>query len=324
VRYDKQTIGQLASELGFVRDTYEKTLRLVEVLQFIESDTLLFDSFALKGGTAINLMIIQLPRLSVDIDLDYCRSISREIMIEDRTVITDKITLFMDANGYRHSDKSKRHYSLESHVFEYTNSGGAKDNIKIEINFSMRAHVLPLEVRKTAIPGIIQEIRSRCVSSIEILSSKIVALLTRGAARDLYDVSKMISLLSLNEREIELLRKCTLFYFSIGSTGIPESFDFDRLKSITKYRIRTELLPVLRKEEKIDLDEMLSKVEKFLSELLVFTIEERDFIDRFRKHDYDPGLLFDDKEIVERIRFHPDGAVENKRSLKSYKVGPRC
>jgi len=250
-------------------------------------------------------MIIQVPRLSVDIDLDYCRSISREIMIEDRTVITDKITLFMDANGYRHSDKSKRHYSLESHVFEYTNSGGAKDNIKIEINFSMRAHVLPLEVRKTAIPGIIQEIRSRCVSSIEILSSKIVALLTRGAARDLYDVSKMISLLSLNEREIELLRKCTLFYFSIGSTGIPESFDFDRLKSITKYRIRTELLPVLRKEEKIDLDEMLSKVEKFLSELLVFTIEERDFIDRFRKHDYDPGLLFDDKEIVERIRFHP-------------------
>ena len=58
MRYDKQTIGQLASELGFVRDTYEKTLRLVEVLQFIESDTLLFDSFALKGGTAINLMII--------------------------------------------------------------------------------------------------------------------------------------------------------------------------------------------------------------------------------------------------------------------------
>ena len=305
MRYDKQTIGQLASELGFVRDTYEKTLRLVEILQFIESDTLLFDSFALKGGTAINLMIIQLPRLSVDIDLDYCRSISREIMIEDRTVITDKITLFMDANGYRHSDKSKRHYSLESHVFEYTNSGGAKDNIKIEINFSMRAHVLPLEVRRTAIPGIIQEIRSRCVSSIEILSSKIVALLTRGATRDLYDVSKMISLLSLNEREIELLRKCTLFYFSIGSTGIPESFDFERLKSITKYRIRTELLPVLRKEEKIDLDEMLSTVEKFLSKLLVFTTKERNFIDRFRNHDYHPELLFDNKEIVERIRFHP-------------------
>jgi len=301
VRYDKQTIGQLASELGFVRDTYEKTLRLVEILQFIDSDTLLLEALVLKGGTAINLMIIQLPRLSVDIDLDYCRSISRDIMIEDRIVIIDKIILFMDANGYRHSDKSKRHYSLESHVFEYTNSGGAKDNIKIEVNFSMRAHVLPLEVRRTTIPGIIQEIRGRCVSSIEILSSKIVALLTRGAARDLYDVNKMISLVSLTERDKELLRKCTLFYFSIGSSDIPESFDYNKLKSITKYRIRTELLPVLRKTEKIDLDEMLSTVEKFLSKLLVFTIKERNFIDRFRKHDYHPELLFDDQEIAERI-----------------------
>jgi len=70
MKYDKRTIGQLASELGFVRDTYEKTLRLVEVLQFIDSDTLLSESLALKGGTAINLIITQLPRLSVDIDLD--------------------------------------------------------------------------------------------------------------------------------------------------------------------------------------------------------------------------------------------------------------
>ena len=80
MKYDKRTIGQLASELGFVRDTYEKTLRLVEVLQFIDSDTLLSESLALKGGTAINLMITQLPRLSVDIDLDYCRSLSRDTM----------------------------------------------------------------------------------------------------------------------------------------------------------------------------------------------------------------------------------------------------
>ena len=305
MKYDKRTIGQLASELGFVRDTYEKTLRLVEVLQFIDSDTLLSESLALKGGTAINLMIMQLPRLSADIDLDYCRSLSRDTMIEDRSVIIDKIILFMKASDYKHSDKSKRHYSLESHVFEYANSGGARDNIKIEINFSMRVHVLPLEIRRTTIPGVVQEVRSRCVSPIEILSSKIVALLTRGAARDLYDVNKMISLLSLTERDKELLRKCALFYFAIGNTGIPESLDLGAHKSISKYRIRTELLPVLRRAEKIDLDEMLCSVERFLSELLVFTGKERAFIDKFRKHEYDPELLFDDREIAERIRSHP-------------------
>ncbi len=131
MRYDKQTIGQLASELGFVRDTFEKVLRLVEVLQFIDSDNLLSEALALKGGTAINLFIMQLARLSVDIDLDYCKTISKETMIEDRPVIIERIALFMAANGYRHSDKSKRHYSLESSVFEYTNSGGARDIIKI-------------------------------------------------------------------------------------------------------------------------------------------------------------------------------------------------
>ncbi|WP_367363108.1 nucleotidyl transferase AbiEii/AbiGii toxin family protein [Mesotoga sp.] len=45
-------------------------MRLVEVLQFKDSDALLSESLALKRGTAINLMITQLPRLSVDIDLD--------------------------------------------------------------------------------------------------------------------------------------------------------------------------------------------------------------------------------------------------------------
>ena len=50
----------------------------------MESDELLSEGIALKGGTAINLTVFDLPRLSVDIDLDYCRSIDREEMIEIR------------------------------------------------------------------------------------------------------------------------------------------------------------------------------------------------------------------------------------------------
>ena len=48
----------------------------------MKSDELLSEGIALKGGTAINLTVFDLPRLSVDIDLDYCRSIDREEMIE--------------------------------------------------------------------------------------------------------------------------------------------------------------------------------------------------------------------------------------------------
>lgn len=92
------TLGRMAKELGFVRDTLEKVYRLVDVLQFMENDELLSVSIALKGGTAINLTIFDLPRLSVDIDLDYCKSLDRKEMLKDREIITDRISKYMVAN----------------------------------------------------------------------------------------------------------------------------------------------------------------------------------------------------------------------------------
>ena len=81
MQWDRLTLGRMAKELGFPRDTLEKVCRLADVLKFMESDEILAKGIALKGGTAINLTIFDLPRLSVDIDLDYCRSIDREDML---------------------------------------------------------------------------------------------------------------------------------------------------------------------------------------------------------------------------------------------------
>ena len=63
MQLDRLTLGRMAKELGFVRDTLEKVCRLADVLKFMESDELLSEAIALKGGTAINLTIIDLPRL---------------------------------------------------------------------------------------------------------------------------------------------------------------------------------------------------------------------------------------------------------------------
>ena len=76
----------MAKELGFVRDTLEKVCRLTDVLKFMESDELLSEEIALKGGTAINLTIFDLPRLSVDIDLDYCIGKNKPIYHIDRYI----------------------------------------------------------------------------------------------------------------------------------------------------------------------------------------------------------------------------------------------
>ncbi len=73
MQLDRMTLGRMAKEMGFVRDTLEKVCRLADVLKFMEEDEILARSLALKGGTAINLTIFNLPRLSVDIDLDIMR-----------------------------------------------------------------------------------------------------------------------------------------------------------------------------------------------------------------------------------------------------------
>lgn len=148
MQWDRSTLGKMAKELGFVRDILEKGCRLADVLKFMESDEILSKGIALKGGTAVNLTIFDLPRLSVDIDLDYCRSIDREEMFADRETVTDKISKYMTANEYILNPKSKNYHALDSFVYEYVNCGGAKDNLKIEINYMLRCHVLPVTRRE--------------------------------------------------------------------------------------------------------------------------------------------------------------------------------
>ena len=41
LQFDRMMLGRQAKELGFVRDTYEKVCRLVDVLKFMETDSYL-------------------------------------------------------------------------------------------------------------------------------------------------------------------------------------------------------------------------------------------------------------------------------------------
>ncbi len=67
---------------------------------------MLGESLALKGGIAINLTIFNLPRLSVDIDLDYAKNNSRDEMMAERADITDIIKRYMATEGL-HPEKAK-------------------------------------------------------------------------------------------------------------------------------------------------------------------------------------------------------------------------
>lgn len=85
--YDKRFFSKCANEVGFIRDTLGKVYRLADILEYINNNHLLKEALTLKGGTAINLTVFNLPRLSVDIDLDYCNPVDRDEMLREREII---------------------------------------------------------------------------------------------------------------------------------------------------------------------------------------------------------------------------------------------
>ncbi len=308
--YNKNSLNALANEQGFIRDNFEKVLRLIEILRYFHNSALLSKSLVLKGGTAINLTIFEMPRLSVDIDLDYAINCSREEMLSGREFVNDEVLRYMTSEGYRLSPSTKNPHSLDSWVFFYTNAAGNNDSIKIEINYSNRCHVLPLVDASVSIP-FLSDVTVRTLSPIELFATKINALINRCAARDLYDVYGMIqSDLFACKEERDLLRKTLVLYLTVGSSvtvgECSTRYDtFPLIEGIAFKQIREQLLPVLRKKENFDFESAKAEVIQYLLQLLALTDDEQAYITAFNEKHYKPELLFDDVDIVERISTHP-------------------
>ena len=305
MQFDRIFLGRQAKDLGFVRDTFEKVCRLADVLTFMESDPLLADGLALKGGTAINLTIFNLPRLSVDIDLDFSKDVPREPMLVERKQIHSHIQKYMEAAGYSLSLKSKQYHALDSFVYEYINAGGMKDNLKIEINYMLRCHVLPVSRRTCCLPWTSQTLTVLSVDPMEIFAAKTVALLNRAAPRDLYDMFSMQKYGLFDETQERLFKKCVMFYSAIASENVPEEFDLEGFGNISLHKIKTDLTPVLRRGERFDLADAQKQVKIYLSDILKPEDTELAFWRAFADGKYQPELLFEDANILARIAHHP-------------------
>ena len=141
IEYNRVELSKAAKERGFVRDTFEKVLRLKEILRYFNEDKYLREHLVLKGGTAINMTIFNLPRLSVDIDMDFTPNYSKADAEVNRKEITERLQRYMQEEGYHLSESSRYSHSLDSFLFQYQNAGGNRDNIKVEINYSLRSHI---------------------------------------------------------------------------------------------------------------------------------------------------------------------------------------
>ena len=147
---------------------------LVRVLPELAGET----DFALKGGTAINLFIRDLPRLSVDIDLTF-------LPVADRDTSLDAVRDGLDRKVERKL--------LEDGKRLVVSQGQA--TIKIEVSPVLRGTVFEPELR--AVSQAVEErfgfAEVQLVSFADLYAGKIAAALDRQHPRDLFDIHYLLA-----------------------------------------------------------------------------------------------------------------------------------
>ena len=302
-------IENISKETGFIQSTLEKVERLIRILEWMNSDEKLNKLLALKGGTAINTAVFNFPRLSVDIDLDLTENLKKEEMIKERESIHNLIVNYLKTNNYKiNLEKSKNVYALDSIVAEYVDIKRNVDNIKIEINYMNRVHIL--ETKKIKVSTDVfkdKQLTIHCIHPIEIYAAKLCALLSRTTARDLYDVYTLSKYDLFDDDEKRLLKQCFMLEYIAVNDYKLKDMKIDNIEKLKRQDIKTKLLPTLkdRNPKKSNVDEMKKAVREYLKDIIVIDDNIKEFYDKFQKGIYEPELLFKDKEIIERIKEHP-------------------
>jgi predicted nucleotidyltransferase component of viral defense system len=147
------------------------------------------DCFALKGGTAINLFVRDLPRLSVDIDLTYRGLDARDVALAN---ISDALCRIAAATRKAMSGAKVQEVRAkgEEHVSKLT-VRTSEATIKIEPNLVLRGTVFPTEERELSEQAeqlFELSVTARTVALADLYGGKLCAALDRQHPRDIFDV----------------------------------------------------------------------------------------------------------------------------------------
>ena len=172
-------IEGLQQETGFDRDLLEKVIHLTSILSELVKNDTIAENLVLKGGTSLNLIHLDMPRLSIDLDFNYIGSLDREQMLKERKDIEKIIEKIGSDLGYEVEDRGSS-YIISRKIFRYEKTTGIKDHVKIEINFLQRMPVG--EVKRSKFKLVDPKIESFNVPTYsveELCAQKMVACLDR-------------------------------------------------------------------------------------------------------------------------------------------------
>ena len=217
---------------------------LIRVLPFINEEEIV----ALKGGTAINFFLRDLPRLSVDIDLTYLPVNDRETALTDIEKILIRISERVEKTipGIRVFSKRDHEFNLVAGLLIRRDDA----TIKVEPNSVLRGSVFPTETRtlcQKAQDLFELSIEVRTLSFEDLYGGKICAALDRQYPMDLFD----IHLLLKNEGLPEKVRKAFIVYLVSHSRPMVEILNphWGDLRPVFEKEFQGMLVEPVRAEE---------------------------------------------------------------------------
>jgi predicted nucleotidyltransferase component of viral defense system len=205
-----------------VADLYRRQVALlVRTLPLVAAET----CFALKGGTAINLFVRNMPRLSVDIDLTYLpvakRAASLKVIDAALRRISGSIT-----SGIRSAHVNQSAPKGEAGITKLVVQADGVQ-MKIEVTPVLRGCVYEPETR--AVSARVEDefgfAEIQVVSFADLYADKLVAALDRQHPRDLFDVRDLLA----NEGISDELHKAFIVYLLSHNRPFAEVLDPARL-----------------------------------------------------------------------------------------------
>src|SRR5438876_5879500 len=227
---------------------------LVRAIPLVATET----CFALKGGTAINLFVRDMPRLSVDIDLTY-------LPVEDRGTSLAHIDAAMKrvAERIRTGIRGARVTPAVLNTEKIVNKLFVEEDgvtIKIEVTPVLRGCVYDPETKSVspAVEAAFGFAEIQVVSLADLYAGKLVAALDRQHPRDLFDVRDLLA----NEGIDDSLRRAFIIY--LISHGRPMS----EVLGPTRKVITEEFLRGFEgmTEEPVALDDLIAAREAIIAD----------------------------------------------------------
>jgi len=310
-----------ADASGFRREVLEKVIHLLTLLSGFRSHPFLKDRVALKGGTALNLFIFDLPRLSVDIDLNYIGAADRETMLAERPKVEDAVRAVCSREGFDINRIPGEHAGGKWSL-RYASALGQGGNLEVDLNFMFRVPLWPVAYLDSRPIGTFDAKNIPVIDTHELAAGKLAALFARTASRDLFDAHQLLTRTDLNKERLRI----AFIVYGAGSRTDWRTLSVDSLQ-FDETELANRLLPMLRKNDLEDIGHpvewaarLIGECKQSLRVVLPLSENEREFLNMILDYgEIAPELLTADAELAERIRLQT--LLEWKAvNVRKYKV----